>query len=605
MEGLLLGKYQWLFPVNAAGGQPEGLNDSGVESFRGNQIESLAREIIQNSTDAKRDKNKPVTVSFQKFTVKTKEFPGKEGLLQAFESCEGYKRTPDQSKEFFKKGIDILKKKEITFLRISDFNTTGLLGIDKIASDWENLVKSVGISNKGGSAGGSFGIGKSAPFACSNIRTVFYRTYNQEAESAFQGVSRLASHSDGENETRGTGFYGRKELTKPIITENDFPNWFSRTEFGTDIFIASFINDNYWKEKIVRAVIENFFMAIYDKKLVVKVADIVISDSNLKMLIDKYVKSNKKLFANEFYSAIVFGIKHEQDILDLGAVRLYLQKNDDFSKKVAMVRSTGMKITYMDRFRGGTRFSGVLLIQGDKLNRLLRKIEPPAHDKWEPSRHEDPKHAETVIREIKQFVRNSVKSMNKVHEENKIDFKGFNRFLPDYLNKENPLDDQKIENEESKFVPKSMKVSTRRNRKKDRTEISTKKSNKHGHSRNRRDKNKKRKNAGDNKHTKPQAKLNVTKVRSIMVSGDKGTYDLMIGTKRGGQGMLNLNFVGEDARSYKTTILSANDLNTNQSLGLKNNVIGPVEFEDGGKKIIRVELDEKLRASLEVLINES
>lgn len=59
-------KYQWQFPVNASGGQPEGLNDSGVESFRGNQIESLAREIIQNSTDAKREMNKPVTVSFEK-----------------------------------------------------------------------------------------------------------------------------------------------------------------------------------------------------------------------------------------------------------------------------------------------------------------------------------------------------------------------------------------------------------------------------------------------------------------------------------------------------------------------------------------------------------
>lgn len=596
-------KYQWQFPVNASGGQPEGLNDSGVESFRGNQIESLAREIIQNSTDAKREMNKPVTVSFEKSIIKTSDFPDKEGLIRAFESCKDYKRTPEQAKKFFKKGIDLLEKQDITFLQVSDFNTTGLLGVDKETSDWENLVKSVGISNKGGSAGGSFGIGKSAPFACSDLRTVFYSTYNEGEERAFQGVSRLASHSDGENETRGTGFFGRKELTKPVVNKNDIPDWYQRNDFGTDIFIAGFIKDNTWKEKIIKAVIENFFMAIYNENLVVRVGDIEISNSNLKKFIDEYIKPNKKLFANEYHSAIIFGETYEKSIQNLGTVKLYLQKHDDFSKKVAMVRSTGMKITHLDRFRGGTKFSGVLLIHGDKLNQLLRKIEPPAHNNWEPSRHDDPNYAESVINEIKLFVRESVKSMNKVHDENKIDFKGFNRFLPDYLNEEDPLEEQKVQNENSMFVPKSMKISTRRNKKRNRTAISTKQDSKYNQKKKSEVNKKNKKNK--NKDSKPKNNLSIKKVRSIMVSGDRGTYDLKIGTENGGKGLLNLNFVGEDAKSYKTKVNSATDLSTNQSLSFNKNIIGPILFDDNDKKVIRVELDEKIRASLEVLINEN
>lgn len=70
---------------------------------------------------------------------------------------------------FFDKAIDVFNQDFIDVLRISDFNTTGLTGSDKdYNSAWQNLVKSSGVSNKGGTSGGSFGIGKSAPFACSD-----------------------------------------------------------------------------------------------------------------------------------------------------------------------------------------------------------------------------------------------------------------------------------------------------------------------------------------------------------------------------------------------------------------------------------------------------
>lgn len=82
----------------------------------------------------------------------------------------------------------------IRVLRISDYNTTGLTGsMEMKPSPWNDLVKSSGVSNKSGESGGSFGIGKSAPFACSDLRTLFYHTLDKDGIRSYQGVANLAS----------------------------------------------------------------------------------------------------------------------------------------------------------------------------------------------------------------------------------------------------------------------------------------------------------------------------------------------------------------------------------------------------------------------------
>lgn len=66
-------------------------------------------------------------------------------------------------------------KGPLNVLRISDFNTKGLEGADTgdYKSSWGRLVKCNGASNQNSTAGGSYGIGKSASFLCSDLRTVF------------------------------------------------------------------------------------------------------------------------------------------------------------------------------------------------------------------------------------------------------------------------------------------------------------------------------------------------------------------------------------------------------------------------------------------------
>ncbi|HBM4140272.1 TPA: hypothetical protein LWK77_002870, partial [Listeria innocua] len=79
-------KYSWSFP-RLDGGSSEGLNDAGVETFKNDVFESLAKEIIQNSVDARLNKTKPVKIKFEHVEFKTKSFPNYEQYRTILEDC--------------------------------------------------------------------------------------------------------------------------------------------------------------------------------------------------------------------------------------------------------------------------------------------------------------------------------------------------------------------------------------------------------------------------------------------------------------------------------------------------------------------------------------
>lgn len=59
---------KWNFPSNNHS-QIIGIADSGVEMFKGTPIKSLAREICQNSLDARLDNAHPARLEFETFTI--------------------------------------------------------------------------------------------------------------------------------------------------------------------------------------------------------------------------------------------------------------------------------------------------------------------------------------------------------------------------------------------------------------------------------------------------------------------------------------------------------------------------------------------------------
>ncbi len=369
----------WNFPQNNHG-QETGLNDAGVETFRDRPLTSLAREILQNSSDAADASGKPVEVHFKLLEIPTSELPGLASFQKTLQACVDFWTSSDQTKAFFENAKTLLKRESVRVLKISDYNTTGLRigGKDDRTSDWYKLTKAVGVSDKHTGKLGSFGIGKHAPFACSDFRTIFYGTKDLDGCTGFQGVAKLVSHKlDGEV-TQGTGYWGVKKANGPVADFASLAPTFQRKRAGADIYIMGFHDFDDWEANVIKSVIESFFVAIYQGKLIVKVGSITVNDTSLAKLLEKYyAEPDGRFYADEYYRVLTSKdatVHTEPNFLDYGEIELRILENKDFKKRVAMFRRSGLKIYDRGHFRTPLRFAGVFSVKGEKLDGLLRSI---------------------------------------------------------------------------------------------------------------------------------------------------------------------------------------------------------------------------------------
>lgn len=462
---------EWYFTSND-GGEVKGINDSGVSTFRGTPLKSLAREICQNSLDAVDDKDKPVIVEFSAYKIPTTSFPGADYLKDTFERCIDFwkDQTAKTTKETFKTAIDKISSNEINMMRISDFNTKGLTGsqsIKDINTDWYRLIKSTGSSDKKGPAGGSYGIGKYAPFACSDFLTVIYNTYDVEDQFAYQGVSRLVTfeREDGCT-TNGIGYLGN-EKTQPVFEAIQLDPSFCRSvgEYGTDIFIAGYkYSENErerWEDKIVISVLDGFLGAIWKNKLIVKVGDIEISKASLNDLMDAYRDELNDKYVTEYYDVLTSSKTvwfEEENFFGNGKVSFGVLLSDsekEYHRKAAMIRQTGMKIKDADRISTFVQFAAVMFIEGDKINEKLRDIENPEHTEWQPERSVRPLEAKTLVKTINDFMKESVSSLIEQDAKDEMDAVGAADFVPDI-----PEDSENKEKDEA-ITDKVLKIDKR------------------------------------------------------------------------------------------------------------------------------------------------
>ena len=403
----------WYFPSNDHG-EIKGINDSGVATFRGTPLKSLAREICQNSLDAATGKT--VRVDFANYEIPTSDVPGAEVLKETFEKCLAYwnGQKAKTTKDFFKNAFEKISAEKISILRISDFKTKGLTGSKKttdINTDWMRLTKSSGSSDKKGPAGGSFGIGKFAPFACSDFSTVFYNTYDIEDECAYQGVSRLVTfeRDDGET-TQGIGYYGNERNT-PVFESLNLDPSFKRDpgDYGTDVYVLGYrFSQEDWETAIVVSILDSFLGAIWNEKLTVNVGDVKIDKSTLADLMEEYAEELTNTYVLEYYQVLTSSQTKwfENNHLGLGTIKLgYLLNGNEFHRKVAMIRQTGMKIKDGDRINGFISFAGVLFIDGDAINEKLRALENPEHTEWQPDRAANPFEAKQLIKSINDYMK--------------------------------------------------------------------------------------------------------------------------------------------------------------------------------------------------------
>lgn len=432
----------WNFP-NANGLGIQGISNGGVETFKGEIIESLTREICQNSLDACNGK-KPVKIIFKQSIIEKEFFPGFDEIKNYMYAAKLYwqERNDKKSVEFFSNACKILESNRISVLQVSDYNTTGLTGCDdpKENSAWFSMVTSEGVSNKSGSDGGSYGIGKSSIYAASSLRTVFFNTYDIDEKSAAEGVSKLTRFELNGDKKFGLGYYGEldsKGLTKSCESIDELDELSFRNEYGTDIFIMGFNKYSNWKETIIISLLENFLLAIYNSELEVTVQDCVVNNETLEKLLEKYKENCPSAY--NYYDVL----KSDEEIIEnsqlfpkiQGTVKLKIKifKDSLANRTVLMSRSNGMKLFDKNRISGSIQFSAILTMQGEELSQYFARMEDPTHTKWEPGRYEQESlmnEARKNLNALNKWIKETIVQKGTEAYDEEIEIKGMEGLLP-------------------------------------------------------------------------------------------------------------------------------------------------------------------------------
>ncbi len=179
------------------------------------------------------------------------------------------------------------------------------------------------------------------------------------------------------------------------------------------------------------SVLDNFWPAIHFQDLEVRVGDIKITKKNLPKLLDQFSTEEKKFTAHLYYKAFTAATHHfEADLPKLGEVEAFFTTGDpDLPKNIAMVRSTGMVI-WNRPFRSHAPYIGVFFCRNKKGNKVLREMEPPKHDVWDPN-HPEKGANKAVENEYFGFLRDCVGKLAPADESKILNIPGLSRFLPD------------------------------------------------------------------------------------------------------------------------------------------------------------------------------
>lgn len=447
----------WNNPVDDAD-QWDGFNEPGIAHFAGSPIRYLAREANQNSFDEAVD-GLTVRVVMRHLSVETASIPNVDELRETIERCKAAasKESP-KAEQFFTSAAEELAKKKISVLEISDFHTHGMRGPSENGTPFYAFMKAKGQSRKeSATATGSFGIGKFAPYAVSKLRTVFVSTVFQDGDGKYhqltQGKSILMSHDDGSKKRRqGFGFWGIQERCQPIAgISPDIPAWILRSDDeaklaeskGTKLTILAFDSVPGWQENLAASVAENFFGAINAGKLEVDVdsrhilnkdtitdffekKDIRTAIEKQKNEPDQFDNCSNYLVALQDSPEVII---EESEMQHLGLCQLRILLDEALPKKVCVLRN-GMFISDslagLKSFSDFKEFVAVVECKTKKGLELLRAMEPPRHDDFEPelllTRDEQKKGAK-ALKDLAAWVREMLKrhAKNPVSEVTALD----------------------------------------------------------------------------------------------------------------------------------------------------------------------------------------
>lgn len=426
----------------------DGLNDAAINAFNSNVINSFVREMFQNSND-NRDKTLPINsqtgkrpplrISINYKTFKQDQFPCFEEFIDIFRRIKSAEANK-QHVEFFKHGEKAMGlRTAIKFFVYEDFNTTGLSGNDDDPnSTFSSCVLSEGTSVKqDDTAGGSYGIGKNAIFGFSKLRTVFYSSLSKEGY-IFQGVTKLASYNDANRNTHERRiFCGNGNKLKSIRNFDELPDKFQevfrRNHLGLSQYAACPLDNPDWLEQFTKAILRNYWLLLFNDSLVVELKNedeliLKIEKANLEELLLKYYDPNVYIPDEnvepggnpyEYYKCLIENNFKERESNKLGKVKFYYRElSHNTTNRVAYMRNN--MVVYSDSIWGfsSINYCGVFICEDREGNKILRMMEPPTHDSFDPERLSNktdkytPKDGYDILWNIKQIINEALSEIS-------------------------------------------------------------------------------------------------------------------------------------------------------------------------------------------------
>lgn len=443
------------------GGDSEGLSEPGIEFFKDRPFAAVAREAGQNSRDARDDPGKPVLLTFDVLSIKASEFPSIEEFRRAAAICLMKADRPRNEKEkgFFEQAVKVLGGDEIRVLRISDYNTKGAQGPCEEGKPFHTLAKTEGSSTKDDiSSGGSFGIGKNAVFALSDIHTAFFSTQYRGADAQdhflCMGKTLFISHEDGEGvQRRRKGYWGRLAGYMPLDDAKKIPHWMLRNAQGTSIFsVCMRQNKTDWRYEMAAAIIINFFCAIERKEMEFELdsgslrinrntLQSLMRDAGILEAVRQLNAADAFETAKNLHACLIDNksIEGELEVPELGKVRMRVLLRDGLGYTVGIVRN-GMYITdnlahFSERFKRfplHRDFAAFIEPMGPVEGEWFKRLEGPRHDDLSAERISDPKlreQGQRVFERLAKQIREKIRQLAKSEPSDKIELDELSDFF--------------------------------------------------------------------------------------------------------------------------------------------------------------------------------
>lgn len=447
-----MSEVEWRFPGNSFA-QKNGLDTSDMETFKHDPMSSLARELIQNSIDARLSSDIPVRVEFKMFTIPRESIPGIDRITQEVVNCKEYYQRVNTNKTILKQlqGMENqIRQQEIKCLRISDFNTKGLTGVqefDRVEKGFYILTHGSGITTKGGTSAGSKGIGKFASFVVSHFHTVFYSTANVDGEVGHQGIIKLCSspmmEENRENEfTQGIGYYGSNHKNYPVMSQLSLDPKFTRENntFGTDVFILGFRDEVNWRDDVLLKILDSFMATIVYGQLEVSLDDVSLTKDKVANFIFNGMENPSRQRKAVISQFLVLTDKRSNEkvipIEDYGNIKVLVRKFDDYpdcaTSDCTFIRYPYMKIKSVGFTLPGIPYAAIAIINNDKLNEKLREYENPQHTDWY-TKSADPsvrREIEHTLKFMREQIYDFIKEVLSNGSSETTDVIGANEYLP-------------------------------------------------------------------------------------------------------------------------------------------------------------------------------